>query len=256
MTQTTPTEARIKRTARLFRAGDYPDRDAVFTIADLDAVVARFVAEREANAAPVPVRIEHTQTALDPLGEVTEIYRRGAELWGTLALAPHFAAHLKDTGARHVSVTLSRQNGEPDYRLVEVSVVRDPVIKDAGFVDDGESAFGQTTPAPVSAADCDALFASFRRAGKITPAMEAVLRPLLVTDTPEARFAQAHPANLFDAVNRLLTVMPQTRTMGNGDAAELVALGHGTETNGDYSPILEKTCAGFGVPTSAARKYF
>ena len=265
--ETTP----VKRVARLFRAGDYPDRDARITVADLDAVVSRFDAERDQNFAPVPVRIEHTETALDPLGEVLEIHRRDAELWGTLSLAPCIAAHLRLTGAKHVSVTLSRQTGEPSYRLAEVSVVRDPVIQDAGFVDGEEYTFAETPVAkPVTNADCaeaerrnfarssdgrcDALFDRFRRAGKLTPAMETVLRPLLTTDTPEARFAQTHPAGLFDAVTRLLSVMPQTRTMATS-GAELIALQIGGDT-GSYSPILEKACAGLGVSPRDAERYF
>ena len=68
--------------ARLFCAGEYVDKNAQITVADLDAIVAHF----EAGGGVVPLRIEHTETVLDPLGTVTGVYRRGAELFGAVNL--------------------------------------------------------------------------------------------------------------------------------------------------------------------------
>ena len=156
--------APVTRMARLFRAGDYPDRNAVITAADLDNIVSRF----EADGATVPLRIEHTETVFDPVGTVSELYRRGAELFGTVTVAGDVAAHLdRYNAASHLSVTLTRSDTEPGYRLTEVSLVREPRIEGAGFVEN--TAFAQTPPPDTAA--IDAVFATFRRMGKLTPAM-------------------------------------------------------------------------------------
>lgn len=202
---TTPT---VTRLARLFRAGEYSDKNAVFTAADLDAIVTRF----EEAGGSVPLRLEHTETVFDPLGTVTNVYRRDAELLGAVHLPAILAAHLFAQNAPvHLSVNLRHGEGESGYRLVEVSLVREGRVDGAGFLDDAP------TPAPTgdtgAASDAVApVFARFRREGKLSPAMETPLRELLAASAGDTRFAASH-APALDALTRLLTALPVFRTV-------------------------------------------
>ena len=47
----------IEKEAKLFEAGDYPDRSVTITEADLDNIISK--------SNEIPVKIEHTDTALD-----------------------------------------------------------------------------------------------------------------------------------------------------------------------------------------------
>ena len=62
-----------ERPAKLLEAGEYPDKDLTLTEADLDGIVARF-------ASGVPVKVEHVDSPLDPLGQVKRLWRDGAAL--------------------------------------------------------------------------------------------------------------------------------------------------------------------------------
>jgi len=133
----------VSRRALLFRAGDYPDKNVTVTIADLDLIVARFAQDRVAvagGAIVAPVKAEHRDSALDPLGETVALYRRGDALYGLLTFGRGMDAHLQERGAMALSVALVR---EPEargggFRLKEVSVVLTPRVAGAGFVAEEE----------------------------------------------------------------------------------------------------------------------
>ena len=125
-------ERRSERVARLLEAGDYPDKGLKLTEADLDGIVARFAADSPG----VPVKVEHVDSPLDPLGHVKRVWREGAALFGTLAFPADLAAFLRRRGAAKLSVGLQRT----PLALREVSLVLHPRV--AGAVLMG------TTPTP------------------------------------------------------------------------------------------------------------
>ena len=128
-------ERRTERVARLLEAGDYPDKGLHLTEDDLDAIVARF-------SEGVPVKVEHVDSPLDPLGHVKRVWREGSALLGTLAFPDDLAAFLRRRGAAKLSVGLQRD----PLLLREVSLVLKPRIVGAVLM-------GVSAPAPRPALD-------------------------------------------------------------------------------------------------------
>ena len=58
------TEMVHERDAKLLEVGAYPDKGLTVTEADLDGIVSRFSADG------APIKVEHMDTPLDPLGRV------------------------------------------------------------------------------------------------------------------------------------------------------------------------------------------
>ena len=111
----------VRRRAKLFEAGDYPDKGISVSDADLAALVEGF-------SGPVPVLIEHSESPLE-LGFLTEVSREGRELHGTVSLSTEADALVRRSGARGLSLGLA-----PDLRSIrEVSLVRRPRVSGAGF---------------------------------------------------------------------------------------------------------------------------
>ena len=111
----------VERRAKLFEAGEYPDKGIAVSDDDLAALVAGF-------SAPVPVLIEHADSPLE-LGFLTAVERTGRELHGTVTLSQEADALVRRSGARGLSLGLS-----PDLRTIrEVSLVRRPRVAGAGF---------------------------------------------------------------------------------------------------------------------------
>jgi hypothetical protein len=146
----------------LFEAGSYPDRGVTITEADLDAVLARFHAAGDS----VPIRVEHLETPLDPLGHVVALHREGRYLFGTLAFPAGLYAHIQERKANRVSVAfhIVEDGFGKGYRLHETSLVFVPRVPSAGFLTSDQAV---------------ARLSAFRAAGKITPAMEGPLSRLL-----------------------------------------------------------------------------
>ena len=188
-----------ERPARLLETGDYPDKGLTLTEADLDEIVARFAAGRAASA--VPVKVEHVDSPLDPLGQVKRVWREGAALLGTLAFPDDLAGFLRRRGAAKLSVGLTR---EP-LALCEVSLVLKPRIAGAVLLGAEASSPSPTpgasaVPSPASgrgesdkereivrlraeivAREVDAQIAAFKAQGRIVPASEAPARALLAS---------------------------------------------------------------------------
>jgi hypothetical protein len=108
--------------AKLFEAGDYPDKGLSVSEEDLD-VMARTSGE-------VPLTVGH----LDPdsenplrLGAVSNLHRKGRELFGVIRFAPEAWSLLLRSGAKYLSVCLDRLR----KRLLEVSLVVKPRVPDA-----------------------------------------------------------------------------------------------------------------------------
>ena len=134
-------ERRSERAARLLEAGEYPDKKLRLTEADLDAIAARFAAEVGAGGGEIPVKVEHLDSPLDPLGHVVRVWREGTALLGMLAFPDDMAGFLRRRGAAKLSVGLAR---EP-LALREVSLVLKPRVASAALLS-AEVRSGEPTP--------------------------------------------------------------------------------------------------------------
>ncbi len=165
-----------ERPARLLEAGEYPDKGLSLTESDLDGIVSRFTAG-------LPVKVEHVDSPLDPLGRVLRVWREGNALLGMLAFPDDLAGFLRRRGAAKLSVGLSRD----PLALLEVSLVLKPRVASAAFM-------GTDVPnsvnlnleivrlrAALTAREVEAQVAAFKVQGRIVPASEAAARALLAS---------------------------------------------------------------------------
>jgi len=118
-------EMAVEKDAKIFEAGEYPDKEITVTEADLDGIIESFT--------EVPVKVEHTDSPLDPLGTVKRIWRRGKDLFARLAFPSDLAGFLERRGIKKLSVALHKD----PLRLAEVSLVLSPRVPSAAM-------FGQT----------------------------------------------------------------------------------------------------------------
>lgn len=109
----------IDRRAKLFEAGDYPDKGLTIAPEDLVRLQNSF-------DLPVPVLIEHAESPLE-LGYLTDVRAEGDELFGTLALTAEAHALVERSQARSLSLGISPDLG----RIREVSIVSRPRVADA-----------------------------------------------------------------------------------------------------------------------------
>lgn len=109
----------VDRQAKLFEAGDYPDKGVKVTREDIVQLAKDF-------DLPVPVLIEHAMSPLE-IGFLTDVEAVGNDLFGTLALSEEADALIECSGARSLSLGLSA-----DLRQIrEVSLVRNPRVESA-----------------------------------------------------------------------------------------------------------------------------
>ena len=190
-------ERMAERPARLLEVGDYPDKSLTLTAADLDALAVQF---SEEGAAGVPVKVEHVDSPLDPLGSVRAVWREGNALLATLAFPTDLAAFLRRRGAAKLSVALTRD----PLRLREVSLVLKPRVLSATLMSGEEvpSRLADSPPSPhvervgigagegegvevvrlraeLASRDVEAHLAAFKAQGRIVPASEGPARVLL-----------------------------------------------------------------------------
>ena len=184
----------VERDARLLVAGEYPGKSLSVTEADIDALVANF-------SGPVPVKVEHIDSPLDPLGHVQRVWRDGKELRGRVAFPAAMAAFLSARGAAKLSVGLLK---EPAWKLLEASLTLRPHVPTATLLSEpppglplrkgegsegitGEGATGEAGGIQGLAAELVQLRAEQREAqitglklsGKLVPAAEPFARALL-----------------------------------------------------------------------------
>ncbi len=184
-----PASRSVLLPALLFEAGEYPDKGVHVTEGDLQTLATRFE-QAQTGGRVFPVKAEHTDTPLDPLGEVMALFVRGGKeggtgrLYGVLAFSPGMATHLNERGARHLSVALLRRS-EADgggFDLKEVSVVQTPRVREAGFLPPVSEQAVQVATNAIQASHAEWIaktLARLRMAGKVTPAMEEPLTRLL-----------------------------------------------------------------------------
>jgi hypothetical protein len=112
-------EDAVERDALLMEAGEYPDKGVTITDETLQQM-----AETGVGA---PVIVEHRPTLV--LGWISELWRKGQQLWGKLRLKPHANQLIEESGVRGLSVGLARtENG---YQLREVSLTTIPRVANA-----------------------------------------------------------------------------------------------------------------------------
>jgi len=109
----------VEREALLMEAGEYPDKGVTITEDSLQQM-----AESGVGA---PVIVEHRPTLV--LGWISELWRKGRQLWGKLRLKPHANQLVEESGVRGLSVGLARtENG---FQLREVSLTATPRVANA-----------------------------------------------------------------------------------------------------------------------------
>lgn len=179
----------IEREAKLFEAGNYPDRGIEVSEEDLDRIIA--------NTSEAPVRIEHSATPFDgALGVLKSVYRKGKELFGRLSFTQAAWELIKSANAKRLSVAILKDKSG----IAEVSLVREPRVADAAVFNEGDSfRIGDTElalDAEFSVEDCEVIrlrrelaekeaermIDELKRAGKLAPAAEVFARAILRSD--------------------------------------------------------------------------
>jgi len=169
----------IKREAKLFEVGEYPDKGVSITQEDLERLAENF-------RKPVPVLIEHAQSPLE-LGFLTDVEAREGELYGTIKLSQEADALIRKSGAKALSLGLSR-----DLQSIrEVSLVKNPRIRSArifaqlvcfeGSVEVEKDWFAeyQTLREEKEQAECEAQIQAFMKDGKLLPTQVEFARALM-----------------------------------------------------------------------------
>lgn len=168
----------IDRQAKLFEAGDYPDKHLSVTDSDIARLVQNF-------DIPIPVLIEHSDSPLE-LGFVTELRQQGKELYGTITLTQQADSLMIKSGASSLSIGL-----ESDLsRIREVSVVRNPRVPSAQifhlspvfsahFTDFDYAAACNQEQQRLAFNQAEITANQWINEGKLTPASKSLLKALL-----------------------------------------------------------------------------
>lgn len=234
----------IERDAKIFEAGEYPDKELTVTEEDLDEMVGNFT--------ETPVKIEHTDSPLDPLGTVKRIWRKGSELFARLAFPGDLAAFLKRRGIRKLSVALYRN----PLRLAEVSLVLSPRVADAAM-------FGREVSAEMSderekeiaelrfalrARDVEARIAELKAQGKIVPASEAFAREILLQGDGKITFGEGE-STIAEMFERFLDAQPTV--IAFGELAPAVRREEGAPLSAEEEELLSK----LGITREQVQRY-
>ncbi len=197
-----------ERPARLLETGEYADKSLTVTEDDLDAIVSRFTAG-------LPVKVEHLDSPLDPLGRVVRVWREGNALFGTLAFPDDLGGFLRRRGAAKLSVGLTR---EP-LALKEVSLVLKPRVASAAFLS-AESLHVELNAeivrlrAALTAREVDAQIAALKAQGRLVPASEAAARALLGAEGGEIIRMAGGYETVASVFRRFLATQPPTVVFG------------------------------------------
>ncbi len=202
-------EMTTERDARLLVAGAWPDKELTVPENDLDGLVTRF------SASAVPVKIEHADSPLDPVGLVKRLWREGDALMRRLAFPPDLAGFLARRGIAKLSVGLDRD----PLALAEVSLVLRPRVAAATLL--SEEASGGDSPevcelrAALAAERLEGRVAALKAAGRLAPAAEPLARALLsVGDTSRVTLRDGTDAPIGDVFRRFLEAQPPVIRFG------------------------------------------
>ena len=110
----------IERPAKLFEAGEYPDKGITVTEEDLDKIIA--------GTPSANIKVEHMPTPFDgALGAIHSLYRKGKELLGTFRVPDYVWNLMEASGAKNSQ----RRHQDGQKGIGEVSLVRDPRVESA-----------------------------------------------------------------------------------------------------------------------------
>ncbi len=175
----------IDRRAKLFEAGDYPDKGVTVTPGHLAALAGAF-------DLPVPVLIEHAGSPLE-IGYLTRVEAEGNELFGDVALTREANDLINRSGAHSLSLGLSRDLTE----IREVSLVRKPRVEGARLFATDALEFRSEFPLDEEARlrfelealterrrqeDAERALAGYVSQGRLVPAQLPFARALLMRD--------------------------------------------------------------------------
>ncbi|MBL8039998.1 MAG: hypothetical protein JNM04_01500 [Chthonomonas sp.] len=175
-----PGEDWVKRRAKLFEVGDYPDKGVSITTAHLEMLAENF-------GEPVPVLIEHAKSPLE-LGLLTSVVVEGDELFGEVELSKEANALIEKSGAKSLSLGLSARLD----RIKEVSLVKNPRVQSAQIFTNTLFFVSQLEPSVDFKSRCAELegqlaereavdlIDQYVRQGKLTPAQVPFARALAV----------------------------------------------------------------------------
>jgi len=113
-------ENAVEREALLMETGEYPDKGVAITEEHLQQMAA--------TGAGAPVIVEHRPTLV--LGWIRELWRKGKQLWGKLALKPHANQLIEESAVKGLSVGL-RRTPDGGFALHEVSLTTSPRVPNA-----------------------------------------------------------------------------------------------------------------------------
>lgn len=241
-----------ERDAVLLECCTLPDKDLTLTETDLDGIAARFTPN-------TPVKLQHTDTALDPFGVVKSVQRVGKQLLGRLSFAPAIAALVRERGALALSCGLDRS----PLTLSEVSLVikgRLPAATLLSDTDAAELAQLRLDNARILAEgrvrEVDAQIVTLKLAGKVIPATEAAARVLLSAgDSSQIRLTDGNSLSTAAAFAAYLAAQPPLITLGQlTQLAGLTGMADGnasTVLTQDQRDWLEKS---LGVKADAVVK--
>ena len=213
-------EMSSERTARLLEVGEYPDKGLTLTEGDLDGLVTRF-------SAGLPVKVEHTDSPLDPLGTVQRVWREGGALFGMLAFPSDLGTFLRRRGAAKLSVGLHRN----PLRLAEVSLVLKPRVAAATLMSGGESDLRALEiiqlRGELRAQAAEAQIGVLKAAGRVVPATEALARALLSVPGEAMVTLNEGPEPVAEVFRRFLMAQPPAVAFGETVIAGKEADEHG-----------------------------
>lgn len=218
-----PDEMTVEKDAKIFEVGDYPDKEITVSEADLDAIVENF--------AEAPVKIEHEDSPLDPLGTVKRIWRQGKELFARLAFPRDLASFLERRGIKRLSVALHQD----PLRLAEVSLVLSPRVVDAAMFRENpkseirnpkqeeevnDDMTDQEKDAQITelkfalrVKDVEARLAELKAQGKIVPASEPHAREILLQGDGKITFGDEE-VSISRMFERFLEAQPKVVVFG------------------------------------------
>lgn len=246
----------VETTAKLFSAGDYPDRGIEISEADLDRMAE--------SHQPAPIKVEHTETPFK-IGRLARIWRVGKDLFGKLLFSRAAWELIRESGARGLSVAIKRDKSA----LTEVSIVRSSRVLDAVLFDgdsvefasdieDGGEEMTETKVEEFSSRisdlerqlkdrEVDAQVDSLKRAGKLAPASENLARVLLFAgDSQVVTFSDGAEKPVAQAFLEFLEAQPKV--------IEFSELADGSSEEDIPEDELE-VYAKLGVSPEAAGKY-
>lgn len=158
----------VERRAKLFEAGDYPDKGLSISTDQVRDLAATF-------DLPVPILIEHAKSPLE-LGYLTHVEVVGHELFGTIALTPEANSLLEKSGARSLSIGLT---GDASA-IQEVSLVRHPRVPSARLF--SGPMFSQTLGSLEPPTVDEQVLRRFVQEGRLVPAQVPFVKALVDED--------------------------------------------------------------------------